>query len=745
MGFIYCGDGDPPVKHFKGFTRIALTVYTMHQLERVVEKHRIQKIAIEAQNIPIPKLQGIINKIISLGRCSIEFIPTEVRSIHSLKPIILVSALATGIGKTQLCRYFINVLSLHDKKVSLIIPIFEIDLLTVDPNDQIKGYDIDKGPNYEFTKNDTIPKNVFSQDLEWQIQQYQRIGVYRVFVVSDIRQAIIKAEQQSDVVLYDSFQCEMPFIKSHAKFCVVSWESLNEVRKMSLWPGLVNINAAENIVVIKQNQMPLSQDQKQIIGHLLGSTHQLFHVNSTLVLDNSSGMEVFAKKVMAVGHSDATQPPSQIAITLGAAEVIDPSPFLVEGLSSNANVLIAPIPHAMSPTYETEQETRQTMDKIAQTVNTSDADVVIVSLPRDIPGINYDKQVLYASPEISDNNQALFNWVTQFFASSNKPPLQSHFESQVDILMSMASAVDRELFVTNNQSANREAFCRLFLSSHLPPSFRVTTGEIVDAYSNTTGQLDVVIVNDSTPIMTIDMSGSVIAPILADNVLAVVEVKTSLTVETCKKALSQLRPVKALMPTHGTLESPSGEIIEDPLGGKILTGIFAFNPSSEIENKVPSILSLYPHVADFIVLPDSFGYFSVSTLAVCGISVNEADVHNGYIKYTARGMGLAIVFGMLNSMAAIRRFSGSNCVRYLNGSWGGKQDAVAQISSQAKKALNGIGKIVVQNIPKGQRGEFFGIKNQLDGILNDIHSNLSHHKDHPHNPPTNDVEEYDCE
>jgi hypothetical protein len=90
------------------------------------------------------------------------------------------------------------------------------------------------------------------------------------------------------------------------------------------------------------------------------------------------------------------------------------------------------------------------------------------------------------------------------FCRYQKPPLQSHFEAQVDILMALARAADRELFVANNASANREAFCRLFLASHLPPHFRVTSGEVIDFWHNTTGQLDVVIVNELAPMMAID-------------------------------------------------------------------------------------------------------------------------------------------------------------------------------------------------------------------------------------------------
>jgi hypothetical protein len=169
---------------------------------------------------------------------------------------------------------------------------------------------------------------------------------------------------------------------------------------------------------------------------------------------------------------------------------------------------------------------------------------------------------------------------------------------------------------------------------------------------------------------------------MADSVLAVIEVETCLNGETLRKALGQLRPVKALMPGHGTLEMPDGSVVEDPLGGKIVTGVFAFNPPGDIDRQVAEMAKLYPNVADFIVVPGGAGYFAARTMRVCGFAVRDDDVANGYVRYTARGMGLAVIFGLLNSIAAIRKFSGQNCVRYVAGSWADKKPSLASTSLQ---------------------------------------------------------------
>jgi hypothetical protein len=97
-----------------------------------------------------------------------------------------------------------------------------------------------------------------------------------------------------------------------------------------------------------------------------------------------------------------------------------------------------------------------------------------------------------------------------------------------------------------NRGASREETLRRFLSSQLPARFGVTTGEAVDAGERRSGQLDIVIFdrNLTAPLLTED-SGDLLP---AESLLAVVEVKSTLTqdeLETCAtaaKAISRLRP-----------------------------------------------------------------------------------------------------------------------------------------------------------------------------------------------------------
>ena len=708
VGFIYCGEDELPVQYFKGIYKTPHRIHPLNNLYHLIKTKRIQRCVIQAQNLSIPKVQSIIHIILSTGTCSFEFLPKTSLVVRSFKPIITISSLAPKLGKSQLARYFCTVLSREHRRVAIIYPLAEI----IKPENS-NVLNIDSCPFYEFNQGDEIPSDVFSLDDESLLKSYQGCGAYKIFATADTRHAIICAEQSADVIIFDANSCELPYIKAKANFCVVSEESLKKVRQKSLWPGIVNVMDSENIVLLSRSLKKLDDKQRRAYENLFKEQTVYFAFSQT-IFEDSSGAEVFNKKVLTVDHNDDDKISTEAAQSMGASEIVIPPQVTSDNsVESRGKRLVARLPRALSPNPDIKKQTENTFDTLAKVINKSDADVVIISLNHQIPNVDTtNKTILYTSPEILDDDSSLYNWLSQFFQQSKQPPLKNHFEAQVDIIMALAHASDKELFVTNNDSANREAFCRLFLQGHLPPGFRVTTGEIIDCYSNLTGQLDVIIVNDVCPRMTIDTTNSVIAPVPADSVLGVIEVKTTLTQDALKKALSQMRPVKALMPAHTTLQLPDGRIVEDPLGGKIIAGIFSFNPATEIEDKVPEILEMYPNVVDFIVLPDSFGFFSKRTLEVCGMSIGGHETYNGYVKFSSKGMGLALIYGILNSLAAIRRFSGLNCVRYLSGNWGGKQDMIQKNIVEVKSKINGLSKYVV-NMGQETKADFFRFKNQL--------------------------------
>ncbi|EAX88774.1 hypothetical protein TVAG_477770 [Trichomonas vaginalis G3] len=688
VGFVYCEDGEPPIRHFKGIYKHPHSIYSLRSLERTIVEKRIQTCVIQAQNIPMPVVQSLINRILSTGTCGFEFLPKASLVVKSFKPVITLTSLAPKLGKTQVGLYFCSLLKKNYDRVAIIYPLHRFQV-----KDDV--FYIEKSPHYEFNQDDVIEPGLFTPEEETQIKNYQACGAYKIFVTADYRKSVICAEQCANIIVFDASACEIPYINADAEFCVVSAETLDNVRSKSLWPGIVNVMVSENIIVLERGSKELPRQVKISIDNIL-KEHTVMYALSQAVIDDPHAQEMANRSVLVIDPENVENGP-QIASKYGAIQ----------------------IQRSTSPLYPLNMQTDESLNSIVNTINSSNADVILVTINQSIPNIDNKKTILYTSLELNFINDSLRKYINKFFNNQLSPPLKDHFEAQVDIIMALSQASEKELFVLNNDSANREAFVRLFLRSHLPTGFRVTTGEIIDCSMNQTGQLDVIIVNDACPRFTIDGTDTVISPVPADSVLGVIEVKTTLTQESLKKALSQMRPVKALMPSHATLQLADGHIVEDPLKGKIITGIFSFAPSTDIEEKIPSILKMYPKCADFIVLPNNFCFFSEETLKVCGMSIGEHDVINGYAKFTAKGMGLALIFGILNALAATRRFSGLHCIKYLSGNWGGRKDLIERNMMEQRDKMRHLGKYVIKLNP-GEKEAFFRQRSNLMNRVNEI-------------------------
>ena len=645
VGFIHPFWEEFQIKKFKGAYKNPITVAPLRRLEKLILTKGVQKCFLHVQNIEPGLVMSIINRILSTNICSFEILPNQNFNVKAFKPVITLSSLIEDSGKTSVARYILYLLKMHGKKVSIIIDYQKLPT-EFSPND---AFVFSKLFHEEYSPNDEVPDGVYSRELTDRIRRYQKCNTNKIIVTSDLQKAVVSAEQSSDIIMHLSTDVNQPHIDAQIKFCVVPEQYLTRLNKVN-WPGQRNFHDATHIIIIPSCNAPVSDETRANYREILSPKKVIFmwiHYS----LDDENYINIFNKPIVAVGNKTQTM---EAARQMGVS-----SCELVSNVAG---------------------------------INSSDAEIVMVTLPCDLTGVNEDKIIVNASREVDDRYNELANW-TDEYCMIRPPALQVHFESQVDVLEAFAKASCNELRVQNNDSANRETFCRMFLSSHLPPGFRVTTGEIIDSHMNTTGQLDVVIVNDFCPSMTI-AGDAVIGPILADNVLGVVEVKTTLTEDSLNKALSQLRSVRSLMPMHDSLETPDGSIVDDPLNGKVLTGIFAFNEVPGIDEKAFSIINEYPNVADFVVLPGCFAYFSLATLSVCEIAVSQNEVRNGYVRFGAKGMGLAMLYGLLNSIAAKRRFSGLNCLQYIQGNWGGKNEQVAKASIEVSNSLSKFGSLI---------------------------------------------------
>jgi hypothetical protein len=125
-------------------------------------------------------------------------------------------------------------------------------------------------------------------------------------------------------------------------------------------------------------------------------------------------------------------------------------------------------------------------------------------------------------------------------------------------------------------------------------------------------------------------------------------------------------------------------------------------------------------------VPGEFGYFAREVLEVCGFEVGGMETVGDFVRVAAKGMELGMLFGMLNGIAALRRFSGTCCIRYLNGSWGGPLEAMTRFQQDAERSLGKVKKLIGMAASAEQRKEVYRTQSRLFHVIGEVRSRLVH-------------------
>jgi hypothetical protein len=187
---------------------------------------------------------------------------------------------------------------------------------------------------------------------------------------------------------------------------------------------------------------------------------------------------------------------------------------------------------------------------------------------------------------------------------------------------------------------NREMFVNEFLSKVLPPRLQVRQrAEVWDSGGNRTGELDIVILRDDAPTLEFGGQRDVF---LAEGVFAVIEVKSNLTREKLKEALTVLRRVQSLNLSGAHPVMRAGLTLDRPL-----RCVFAYEGAT------------WDTLDDELDKPDNRGVADSVSVLGKGILVSTALVdelleREGETQYElleGRAASLALLYYLLVSLA----------------------------------------------------------------------------------------------
>ena len=289
--------------------------------------------------------------------------------LRSHVPILAVTAVRTGAGKSQTTRYLSKIVKALDRRVVAIRHPMPYGDLAAQACQRFAAYD-------DLTKHHTTIEE--REEYEPHID-----NGFIVYAGVDYERILRAAEKEADIILWDGGNNDLPFYAPALHICVADPHRAGH--EVAFWPGEANFRRA-NLIVINKCDTAEEANIRSIEENAarLNPRARVVRAASPVTLEQPE--LVRGKRVLVIEdgptltHGGMSYGAGMVAAKqAGAAEIVDPRPYAVGTIVEtyakypNASGILPAMGYGEHQIHELEETIRRTP-----------ADVVIVGTPIDL-------------------------------------------------------------------------------------------------------------------------------------------------------------------------------------------------------------------------------------------------------------------------------------------------------------------------------------------------------------------------
>jgi len=346
-----------------------IPIYTEERISELIKKHNIDLVAFSYSDL---SYDYVMRKSAEVNAAGADFMLLGPKStqIKSKKPLIAVCAVRTGCGKSQVSRKIFEILRENGLKVASIRHPMPYD------------EDLNMQTFQRFASYDDLDRYKCTIEEREEYEPYIDMGGV-IYAGVDYQKILDEAEKEADVIIWDGGNNDFSFYKPDLLITLA--DPHRPGHEISYYPGEVNTRSADMIIINKVN----TADKKNI--ELVRKNVEKVNPNakiiegiSTVTIDDKE--KVSGKKVLViedgptVTHGSMPYGAGTVAAKdADVSEIVDPRSFAVGSIIDTFNKythLTSVLP-AMG--YGKKQ-----ISELEETINNSDADVVVSGTPIDI-------------------------------------------------------------------------------------------------------------------------------------------------------------------------------------------------------------------------------------------------------------------------------------------------------------------------------------------------------------------------
>ena len=337
-------------------------------LGTLIRRHQVDEVVFSYSDVAHVDVMHKASLALAAG-ADFRLLGARATMLHSNKPVVAVCAVRTGSGKSQTSRRIGRLLLDAGLKVALVrhpMPYGDLERMRVQRFASIADIDASK-PTVE-------EREEYERPVELGMVMYAGV---------DYAEILARAEQESDVIVWDGGNNDLPFYAPDLHIVVV--DPLRAGDELAYHPGEANLRMADVVVVNKIDSAGLDAIEK-VIADVMSVNPRAAIIRAASPALLQPGPSLLGKRVLVVEdgptltHGGMSFGAGTVAAQeAGVAERVDPRPFAVGSIAETFRKYpqIGRVLLAMG--YSDQQ-----LHELESTINAASCDVVVTGTPIDL-------------------------------------------------------------------------------------------------------------------------------------------------------------------------------------------------------------------------------------------------------------------------------------------------------------------------------------------------------------------------
>ncbi len=362
-----------------------IPIYEEDELERLIRDENIDEAVFSYSDVSHETVMHLGSRCIAAGA---EFVLPSARHtmLTAEVPVVAICAVRTGSGKSQTTRHVAAALRAAGKKIAVV-------------RHPMPYGDLVKQKVQRFETFDDLDLHDCTIEEREEYEPHLAAGSI-VYAGIDYGEILAQAQKEADVVVWDGGNNDLPFYAPDVHITVA--DPLRVGHETTYHPGEANLRMADVVVINKMDSA--EPEDVAILKHTIASVNpKAVVVEAESPVELEEHEDLTGKKVLVVEdgptltHGEMEYGAGVVAARrAGAAALVDPRPFAAGSIKA----VYEKYPHmgALLPAMGYSDAQRK---DLADTINASDADVVLVATPIDLRRVvEMNKPAVRASYEL---------------------------------------------------------------------------------------------------------------------------------------------------------------------------------------------------------------------------------------------------------------------------------------------------------------------------------------------------------